>query len=248
LFVIALSFVLKRTVWVKIQRKDIKWFLIWILPASVQPVITFIAFNHLPIGTTLFLVYAAMVVSGIVSGKIFFQEKFSSDKLISSVLIFAGLFLIYQSDISLATSIYALFAALSGLMLGFWGTLTKKVSQNYPPFQMILLDAFPTFLVGIIGASITKEVLPPVSETNAWLWIIPFGLSSILAGSCLIRGFKYVEAQIGTLIMPTELVFASIFGYLFFGEILKFPAYTGGFLILLAAIIPALIVKDNKTI
>ncbi|KKU43831.1 MAG: Permeases of the drug/metabolite transporter (DMT) superfamily, partial [Parcubacteria group bacterium GW2011_GWA2_46_7] len=64
--------------------------------------------------------------------------------------------------------------------------------------------------------------------------------SGIIASFCLIRGFKYVEAQSGSLILPTELIFASVFGYFFLGEILKVTTYMGGFLIILAAIMPTL--------
>ena len=92
LFVILLIMVFKKFKWQKIQKYDIKWFLIWILPASFQPVITFMAFNHLPLGTAYFLIYSTMILGGMVSGKIFFSEKLSSSKILSLILVFIGLF------------------------------------------------------------------------------------------------------------------------------------------------------------
>ena len=124
--VILLLFLTKRFEWKKINRKDIKWFLIWVLPSSLQPVITYIAFNHLPIATTYFLIYATMILGGILSGKIFFSEKFDFPKVASLILVFIGLILIYGSDISLIANIYVFMALL------FWvfGWLLEHTHQK----------------------------------------------------------------------------------------------------------------------
>jgi len=238
-------FLSKKVAWRKIERKDIKWFLIWSIPASFQPVITFIAFTHLPVGLTYFLIYSTMILGGILSGKLFFSEKITLNKVLSLLLIISGLVFIYRSDISLIKSIYVLVALLSGLIIGFWNTLTKKVSGNYPELQMIMLDSSTTLVVGLIGLTVAKEVLPSFSNVSTWLWIIAFSFTGILSSLLLIKGFKEVEAQVGSLILPMELVFSSIFGFMFLGEVLKVNVYFGGFLILLAALFPALSTSNN---
>ena len=240
-------FLLKKVTWKKIERKDVKWFLTWILPASFQPVLTFVAFTHLPVGITYFLLYSTMILGGILSGKIFFHENFNFGKLISLVLVLIGLYLIYRSDITLITSVYVFVALLSGLIVGFWNTLTKKVSGNYPELQMILLDGSSTLSVSLLGLIVVHEVLPPISNVSTWLWIIGFAFSGILSSLFLIKGFKEVEAQVGSLILPMELIFASIFGFVFLGEILKVNVYLGGLLILFAAIVPAYQESYGKT-
>ena len=219
----------------------------WILPASFQPVLTFVAFTHLPVGITYFLLYSTMILGGILSGKIFFHENFNFGKLISLVLVLIGLYLIYRSDITLITSVYVFVALLSGLIVGFWNTLTKKVSGNYPELQMILLDGSSTLSVSLLGLIVVHEVLPPISNVSTWLWIIGFAFSGILSSLFLIKGFKEVEAQVGSLILPMELIFASIFGFVFLGEILKVNVYLGGLLILFAAIVPAYQESYGKT-
>lgn len=226
--------------WTAIKKKDIKWFLVWLIPSSVLPILSFLAFNHLPIGMVTFLNYATMISGGIISGRLFFSEKINSDKLASLVLILVGLILIYYSDISLATNIYVFFALLSGLILGFWNTLTKKISGNYSSMQMILLDKSSTFVAGFIGFLFTRESLPSMVDSTPWLWILIFAYSSIFVVLLLMWGFKYLGAQVGTLILPTGLVFSSIFGYLFFGEMLRINAYIGGILIFLAAVLPVI--------
>ncbi|SRR3989339_501887 len=240
LSVILLMLVFKKFEWQKVKKYDLKWFLIWILPASLQPVITFMAFNHLSLGMSYFLIYSTMILGGIISGKIFFSERLNLNKVFSLVLVFIGLFLIYQSDITLVNNIYVLFALLSGLLVGFWNTLSKKVSGKYSEFQMMSLDQSTTLLVCFIGSTIAGEKLPAFYQYHSWIWILIFALSNVATMFLLIRGFKYVEAQIGSLILPLEIIFASIFGYLIFGEVLKINIYLGGLFILAAALLPAL--------
>lgn len=240
LIVILLIFYFGKLKWKKIEKKDIKWFLIWILPASFQPVMTFLAFNHLPLGTTYFLVYSTMILGGIFSGKIFFSEKLNLSKILSLILLFIGLILIYRSDITFIKNVYVLLALLAGLVLGFWNTLTKKVSGNYSEFQMISLDTGFALIVSLVASIFFGEKLPPFSSLNSWLWILIFSFSAVFATIFLIKGFKYVEAQVGSLILPMEIVFGSFFGYILLGEILKLNMYIGGSLILIAALLPAI--------
>ena len=248
LFVVLIMLITRKLKWKKIERKDVRWFLTWVLPASFQPILTFIAFTHLPVGVTYFLIYSTMITGGIVSGKIFFSEKLNLGKVASVILILVGLVFIYRSDLTLITNVYVFIALASGLIVGFWNTLTKKVSGNYPELQMIFLDGLSTLTVSLLGFLFTKEALPSLSNTVPWIWIVGFALSGILASFLLIRGFKYVEAQIGSLILPMELVFASIFGFLFFQEVLQLNVYFGGFLIFIAAIIPVFNLSGKKTI
>ena len=137
-------------------------------------------------------------------------------------------------------------ALLSGLIVGFWNTLTKKVSGKYAELQMMLLDGSSTFTIGLIGSLIIKETLPPLSNISPWIWIIAFAVANLSASFLLIRGFKYIEAQTGSLILPMEIIFASLFGFIFFREVLSINVYLGGIFIFLAATLPALKSSDNQ--
>ena len=240
IIIISVFFINKTVIWQKIDKKDIKWFLIWIIPCSFQPIFSFITFNHLPIGTNYFLYYSTMIIGGIISGKIFFKESFNAIKSFSLLIVFIGLFFIYHSDLTLITNIYVILSLITGLLIGFWNTLSKKVSGKYPELQMIILDSSSSLTIGLIGSLIHQEILPPISNLSPWLWLIGFAFANLTATYFLIKGFKTVEAQKGSLILPLEIVFASIIGYLIFNEILKPEVYFGGILILLAAILPAL--------
>lgn len=238
--ILSIYFLINRDKWVRVQKRDVKWFLIWVVPSSFQMVLTFIAFNNLAIGTTYYIIYSTMILGSFLSGKLFFGENLTRVKIASLFLVLLGLFFIYGSDIKLTTNIYVFFALLSGLLVGFWNTLTKKLSGNYSEFQMLLIDSLATFLVSFGGFKITSEFLPSLSNSGPWLWIIVFAFATITTTFLLIRGFKNLEAQIGSLILPMEVVFASFVGYFFLGEILSIWTYIGGLLIFISALYPYL--------
>lgn len=243
--VLLLYFLFNREKWVKFKKSDIRWFLIWVVPSSFQMVLIFLAFNHLPIGTSYYIIYSTMILGGFLSGKIFFSEKLSKSKLTSLFLVLVGLFLIYGADLKLVTNVYVAMALLSGLIVGFWNTLTKKLSGNYSEFQMLLVDSFATFAVSFAGAKINAEILPEITLVTPWIWIVVFAFATIITTFLLIRGFKNLEAQVGSLILPMEVVFATFIGYLFLGEVLSVWTYLGGALIFVSAISPYL-VKSRK--
>jgi len=246
LFIISTLFLFHKVVWRRIRKGDLKWFAAWILPASLQPVLTFIAFNHLPIGLTYFLTYSTMILGGILSGKIFYSERMNLNKFFSLAFIFAGLFLLYITDVTFVSNIYVLFALLAGLSVGFWNTLTKKVSANYSVPQMILLDNGTSWIFCFVGSLVLGEKLPSITTSlTPWFSIIVFGAFLTSATFFLIKGFRNLEAQVGSLILPMEIVFGTFFGYVFFGEILKINMYLGGLLILIAAILAALKYSKN---
>lgn len=55
-----------------------------------------------------------------------------------------------------------------------------------------------------------------------------------------VYGFKRLEAQIGTLVMPMEVFFAALFGFIFYRETLTILTILGGLLIISGIVIPNL--------
>ncbi|HTK03818.1 MAG TPA: DMT family transporter [Alphaproteobacteria bacterium] len=247
LFFLSILFLAGKEKWKTIEKKDIKWLLIWIVPSSFQTVLTFLAFNHLQLGTAYYILYSTMILGGIFSGKIFFSEKFNLPKYLSLFFILLGLFLIYGSDFKLVGNIYVVMMLISGLLVGFWNTLSKKISGNYSESQLMILDSSVTLIVCFLGAKAARENLPSFSDLHLYFWILIFAVLNMVSIFILIRGFKYVQAQVGSLILPTEVFFASIFAFIIFHEVLLTRVYIGGLLIFLAAItLPFIDLIRNK--
>lgn len=60
----------------------------------------------------------------------------------------------------------------------------------------------------------------------------------LTTGQLMIYGFKYVEAQTGSLIMLAEVVFGVFLGFIFYKETISFTTLLGGMAIIAAIILP----------
>lgn len=229
-----------------VERKDIKWLLIWFLSGSWVTVLTFIAFNNLPIGTVYLVVYCTMIASGFISGRLFFGERMNMTKTIALLFAIIGLFVIFRFTISSSQVIFLFFAAIGGFLTGIWNTISKKFSDKYHNNQLVLMDAISSVAVALAGALLLREYLPVGSMGSSWTWIGIYAVVQTINVGLMVYGFKNVEAQIGSLILPVEIIFAAIFSYLAFGEIPTKYAVIGGIFIIAAAVLPSLsLLKRN---
>jgi drug/metabolite transporter (DMT)-like permease len=242
------SLVVFKQTFKKIKKKDLKWILLWLLTGSWVMIALFLAFNYLLISTVYFLFYSTMIISGVACGKIFFKEKLDYVKIISIIFSILGLTSIYSLVVNPEDLPYVLLSLGAGVALGFWNTISKKFSSNYPELQLVFWDASFSTLVGLIGLILTSEALPAVGLTSGWLWITVYAIVQIFTVGLLVFGFKHLEAQVGSVMMPIEIVFASLFSYLIFGESLSTGSIIGGALIAAAAFLPniKMVLKKDK--
>jgi drug/metabolite transporter (DMT)-like permease len=232
-------FLINRKHWHKLTNKNIKWLIIWMLTGSSVLVLLFFAFNNLALGAAYFIFYSTMLLGGYLSGKFLFGEKINKTKLISIVLVGLGLTLVYYSEISSSNLLYIILALIAGLCSGAWNSLSKKISNTYSNLQITFFDGVGNLIISLIGGLIAGESIPVLEFNLSWLWLLIFAIAQIAAISFLVQGFKHLEAQVATIILPIEVVFATIFGYIFFGEVLTSTTLLGGLLIVSATVLPS---------
>jgi drug/metabolite transporter (DMT)-like permease len=101
------------------------------------------------------------------------------------------------------------------------------------------------FLITFFFSILLKEQWTLPSLSAAWIANLLFALMFMTTGQLMIYGFKYVEAQIGSLIMLAEVVFGIIFGFIFYKEAVSITTLVGGVVIISAIILPEIRKKEN---
>ena len=243
---ILVVFKYRRYSWKKIQRGDMLWFVLWGTSGALVTALMFLSFNNIAIATSYFMFYSMMVVAGIIFGKIFFLEEFNILKFMSLSLSIIGLVFVFYSETGPAFIKYEMFALMGGILAGFWNTASKKISSNYASTQMMLINSSFMIIVGILGMIIMKEPIPLSIPIEAWGYIILYAILELVAAILIILGFKHLEAQKASLLMPIEVVFAAIFGFIFYKEIPTILVLIGGLLIMIGAIMPNIKNTSNK--
>jgi drug/metabolite transporter (DMT)-like permease len=224
----------------KIERQDLRWFIVIALSGGLNQAPYFYGFEHLPVGTATLLFYTMLIIGAYLIGKFFFGEKINFVKYLSLFLAIIGLSVIYSFSISSNQLLPAIATILAGLMGASVVVFSKKLSSNYSETQ-ILSSVFGVMFVSNLIISLgLKEGLPDLSSLTPVLGQLGYTGAMLLANSAVVAGFKHLEPSIGALIGLLEVIFAIGFGLLFFGEILSIGIVMGTILVIFAIALPDL--------
>lgn len=227
----------------KISSKDYKWFLLMPISGITTFITIFIAINHITIGTTLFLHYASLTITGFILGNLFFKEKLNQVKSVSLFLSIVGLLLIFSAPRLQEDLLYLLLALLSGVGSSLWYLMSKKISSKYPYSQILAIDSAIVFLLCAVFAIFLKETFYVPAISFKWASVI--GMTAVSFGGYILTvyGFRFLQAQIASLVLLLEVVFGLFLALILFSEIPTVQALIGGVLILIGAALPNLVFK-----
>lgn len=245
-FLMLAAYILYSKSWKKIASSDFKWFLLMNLPGIMAIVTIFIAFNNLALGTAMFTVYATSTLTGYFLGFVLFGERLTAQKVVSLLACFTGLYLMFSNSFSGGRFLFLILACLSGVGSAAWNVFSKKVSSKYSLAEILVVDSSLTMMVGFPLAVLLREPTAFPSFSQQWLGVLLYALVSFLACLLTLNGFRHLQAQIGSLILLLEPVFATFFGWLFYREILTAYAVLGGLLILFGAALSNLKIDSRK--
>ena len=106
------------------------------------------------------------------------------------------------------------------------------------------MDSLLMVLVGLPISLLLHERVSLPSFTLPWLGILGYSVAAIGSSVFTIKGFKYLQAQIGSLVMLLEPVIGAFLGWLLYKEVLTFQAGIGAIIILIGISLPNL--KQTK--
>lgn len=235
---------------IKIDKKDIKWYLIYSVPGAMGVPTLFYAFTKLSVGTTLLLFYSALTISTYIYGILVFKEKMNKIKIISLLLGIAGLIVMYS--LNLKEGLFPIIiATIAGLCAGTEVVFTKKLSDKYSGEQLAIgvyavcfLITFPIFLA-LNNFSFNIE-----STTIAWIANVGYAVSSLTAFMFVVKGFNYLESSIAGILGLLEVPIGILLSMIIFNEQIDLSIIIGGSLIILACMLPNLVdlIKERKKI
>lgn len=225
----------------RIERKDWPHAGVFILFCVFTQVPIYYAFNHAPIGTVQLIFYALFVITAYLVGKIYLGEHINRIKLLSMLLAFAGLAIVFGASVAIFAPIGLALAALNGIASGGEVSSSKRLSGKYPPALLIFWGWIFTLITHLPLSLLTGETqhMPQLNED--WLWLVVYAIVNIGAFWFVVAGFRFVDASIGSLVGLTEVLFGMLFGAILFSEALTWSVGIGGACIILAAMLPDLL-------
>lgn len=223
--------------WTHIHRKDWPWIIARSLSGIAAFLLFFTAVNAMKISITYFIFYSGLIVGGFILGKLLFHEDVTRLRIASLLLAFLGLGFVYGFSVDAPNPVMMLVAFSAGVFSTVWNILAKKI-HHYPGTQITFLDNAFTIPVYLSLSLLMREPQPitlisPVQGASLFI-----GVLFVITGLLVVRGFKRLDAQLGSLIMLSEVVFATVYSFLFFHEAPSSTAGFGGLLIIFAMMLP----------
>ena len=154
---------------------------------------------------------------------IFIKEKITRNIFIAIILGWIGILIILNpsqlSNLDIEISNFSIFVAFLGAISTALAYITvKKLSYNEDP--LIIIKYFPLIsLIILLPIVILSWVTPNLYEL---FWIMGIGIFTQLGQTYLTIGLKNLAATEVSTINYLQVVFGSIWGILFFREILNF--------------------------
>ncbi len=137
-------------------------------------------------------------------------------------------------------------AVVGSLMIAFHMIFTERYIGNHDPIMFGILQISIILVLSLIFALVfdSPPILSQISG-RTWGFLLYLGIGTTIFTMIFQNwGQKYVNSMVTSLIVVTEPIFATLFGFLLGGELITPNFLIGGIFIMVAAIIATII--QNK--
>ena len=197
----------------------------------------FKAITILPIATATVIQYIYPTFT-VICAYIFLKE-FILKRIVYSIIIgWIGIVLVTQPELNSNSNIKETILAILIAILGAFMTslayiCVRKLSSKEHP--LVIIYYFPLVSIPLSIPFIIKDFVLPIGTD--WIWLIGIGIFTQIGQLCITEGLRQLPAGQATSLNYSQVIFASIWGLLIFGETITSSIYLGGFCVLISTII-----------
>lgn len=199
-----------------------------------------IAATSIKLGNAVLLLYAGSIITSLLIGTYLLKERLDGTKLIAVALALVGLGLYANEFAVVAQGVLAAVAAgfLDGAGNGLRKTLRGLDRNTILLYQYGFGTAAALLILALSPGPMTHGFSIAAIITGAVFAVAIIGL-----GNLLLYGFQHFDVNVGTVILSLEIFFASLIGWLFFGEVPTVNELLGGLVIFIASVLSAVDVR-----
>ena len=197
----------------------------------VAIVAIFIALRKLPLATVVSITFAAPIFTTIMS-IYFLNEKVGLYRWLAVMVGFIGILIISEPGYS-SLNIYYIFPIIFCLGLSYVAIAIRQLSTTEPVWLIGLYFSFSIMLMSFFTLP-QGWIIPSLKD----LFLLSMvGVLGGLANLWLTQSYKFSEVSLVTPLKYLALIFAIIFGYLFWNEVPTTKTLTGSLLVIISSII-----------
>jgi len=194
----------------------------WRALTSILATYCFVAaVRVMPIADALAIVFVEPFIILLI-GKLVLAEQVGPRRLAAAAFGFAGSLLVIQPSFVTFGAV-ALFPLATALFFALYMLITRRLSREMHPVTMQFHTAlfagvllFPALLVG--GAFGSWQVSFMAPEGIFWLWVFCVGLAATISHMAITYALAFAPSATLAPLHYLEIVTATLFGFLFFGD------------------------------
>ena len=207
------------------------------LLGTIALICIFYAIRNMPLSISTVIQYTYPIFISIFAG-IFINEKITRNIIIASIIGWLGILIIINpiqlSNINVEVEYTSIFIAFLGSICTALAYVTVK-KLSFTEDVYVIIEYFPLVsFIALLPIVLMNWVTPTWNEL---VWIIGIGLFTQLGQTFLTVGLKNLPASEASTINYLQVLFGSIWGILFFSEIININFLLGASLVLLGTII-----------
>jgi drug/metabolite transporter (DMT)-like permease len=226
----------------KIHGKDWILFILLAIPGiALVNSSYYYAVKLLTVALAVFLQFTAPIlvfIYGWATGK----EKVTQGKTLALLLSLLGTYFMVKlhSHTNIQVSVIGVISAIvSTIAYAFYVILSHEMGKKYSPWTLI---CFGYSIAAIFWCTIQSpiETASILSKNDLWNEAVLFSFcSTLIPFTLFLNGLRRVTPTAATIASTTETLSATVFAYLFLGEILTTGQFVGGLLIVSAILLLA---------
>lgn len=244
---IAASLVLfTRQSFASIKKIPTKFVLAYMVSFPITVVLYTLAVLSTKIVTAIFALYMGGLLGSLLLGIVFFKEKVTNFKVASLLLVTIG-FIVYAYPFEGGIlSLGFLLGFLSGAMDAVANSFRKYLAGKVDRMVLVVLQMIGGIAVASSFLVLTQQLTIPSISPLSWIVGVIFGFSIVAISYLTLIGFQNFDLNLGTVVLSSEIFFASLFSLLFFGEQALPNELLGGVLIILATVVANLSIEKES--
>jgi len=199
----------------------------------------FYAIRNMPLSISTVIQYTYPIFISIFAS-IFINEKITKNLVFATILGWFGILVILNPTQLSNINVYIENVSISIAFIGSICTALAYVTVKKLSFTediYVIIEYFPLVsVITLLPIVLTNWITPNLNEL---VWIIGIGLFTQLGQTFLTIGLKNIPASEASTINYLQVLFGSIWGILFFSEVININFLIGASLVLLGSIISA---------
>jgi len=232
-FVILIGVVLFKKGIKELWPKKYKWlFVLTSIFIAISLFTYFEAFKRTTVANTVLPHYTAPIFAAFFAA-LFLREKIDSTTIVSLIMSFSGVYLIFfQTGFSLKSTdtIGVILALISGIFYGINIICNKKLMTMFKPLSVMVYQ-YGAFILWAPLIKMNEYLIP---QRAFMLTVVYILFISLLPAFIYLSGLKHVKGQHIGIIAYVEVLAVIVYGYLFFNEVPSKLTLVGGTLILIS--------------